>query len=561
MGAALRARRARRSIERLEQLLSVLDSLGDCARLVRLPVKDIAAMSAAHKLDAPATSKAVSVAADSTSHGSKLGAAKKTVVISMWAFAIMNVTTIVSLRGLPSQAEYGLTSIFYYVFAALVFLIPMSLVAAELASTFPKQGGIFRWVAEAFGPKWGFAAIYYEWQAIVIWFPTVLIFAAAALVYILWPAGFAQGIVTNKLYTIVVVLAVFWFATLYTFRGMEASARLSSLGGLFGTIIPGAILIGLGVVYVAMGKPIQMPLNTGLIPDFSHFQNVVLAAGIFLYYGGMEMQAVHIKNLKNPSREYPMAVFIATIMVVALFVLGTLAVGVVIPQKSIDLNQSLLVAYRDLWSVLGAPWLGNIMAAMLAFGVIGQVSVIVAGPSTGLLAVGKAGYLPHFLQKTNAHGIPVAILLVQGVLVTLLCAAFTVLPSIQSVYQILSQMAVIIYLLMSLVMYVAAIRLRYTQPNIARPFKIPGGNVGMWLVGAIGLLGASVAIAFSFIPPKQIATGSPAIYVGILLVGCAVFAAIPFVVFAFHKKTWKSPDSDFEPFEWKAEVRKPGAGA
>ena len=65
----------------------------------------------------------------------------------MMAFAIMNVTTIVSLRGLPSQAEYGLTSIFYYVFAAVVFLIPMSLVAAELASTFPNQGGIFRWVA------------------------------------------------------------------------------------------------------------------------------------------------------------------------------------------------------------------------------------------------------------------------------------------------------------------------------------------------------------------------------------------------------------------------------
>jgi amino acid transporter len=192
------------------------------------------------------------------------------------------------------------------------------------------------------------------------------------------------------------------------------------------------------------------------------------------------------------------------------------------------------------------------MAVMLAFGVLGQAAVIVAGPSTGLLAVGKAGYLPHALQKTNSHGIPISILLVQGALVTILCVAFTVLPSVQSTYQILGQMATIIYLLMYLIMYVAAISLRYTQPDKVRPFKIPGGNFGMWFVGIVGLLGALVALGFSFIPPSQISTGSPAIYIGILLVGSAIFAAIPFILYAFHKTTWKAPDSDFEPFEVSA---------
>jgi putative glutamate/gamma-aminobutyrate antiporter len=499
----------------------------------------------------------MSDAAQKTAYANVKTSGSKKVVIGMWAFAIMNVTTILSLRGMPSQAEYGLTSIFYYVFAALVFLIPMSLVAAELASTFPKQGGIFRWVAEAFGAKWGFAASYYEWQTIVIWFPTVLVFAATALGYIWGTPKFDATLTDNKLYSIIVLLAVFWFVTLFTFRGMGASAKLSSMGGLFGTIIPGAILIILGCVYVAMGKPIQMPTNTGLLPDFSNFHNMVLAAGIFLYYGGMEMQAVHIKNLKNPSRDYPLSVLIATILVVGIFVLGTLAVGVIIPHNEINLNQSLLVAYRDLWAAVGLPWLGNVMAAMLAFGVMGQISVIVAGPSTGLLAVGKAGYLPHILQKTNSHGIPTNILLLQGFFVTVLSAAFTILPSVQSAYQILSQMAVIIYLLMCIVMYMAAIRLRYTQPNINRPFRIPGGNFGMWFVCTIGLLGALVALAFSFIPPNQISTGSPVIYIGILLAGCAIFAAIPFIFFAFHKPSWKAPDSDFEPFEWQIEGRKP----
>ena len=479
----------------------------------------------------------------------KAKSGKKVAVISMMALAVMNVTTILSLRGLPAQAEYGLTSIFYYVFAAVVFLIPTALIAAELAATFPKQGGVFRWVGEAFGPHWGFAAIYYQWQAIVIWFPTVLIYGAVALAYIWWPQSFDKALASNKLYTICVVLAVYWFVTLVSFRGIGASSKLSSIGGLFGTIIPGAILIILGVVYVAMGKPIHMSLHTSVFPDFSNFRNMVLAASVFLFFAGMEMQAVHITQLKNPTRDYPLSILIATVIVIVIFVLGTLAVGVVIPHNAIDLNQSLLITYRDLWSALSLPWLGNVMAVMLALGVLGQAAVIVSGPSTGLLAVGKAGYLPHLLQKTNSHGVPISILLLQGGLVTLLCIAFTVLPSVQSTYQILGQMATIIYLLMYLMMFVAGISLRYTQPKKVRPFKIPGGNVGMWIVGLVGLAGALIATVFSFIPPAQIKTGNPIVYVGILLLGSAIFAAIPFIIYAFHKPTWKAPESDFEPFD------------
>lgn len=106
----------------------------------------------------------------STAHGS----------ITMIAMAVLIITSIVSLRGLPSEAKYGIQSIFYYLFAAAVFLLPFSLVCAELASTWSKSGGLYRWVAEAFGPRMGWLAMFLEWQTIVIWFPTVLMFAAAS---------------------------------------------------------------------------------------------------------------------------------------------------------------------------------------------------------------------------------------------------------------------------------------------------------------------------------------------------------------------------------------------
>ena len=157
--------------------------------------------------------KSAATSGSPNAHGGKLKASGKPVVITMMAFAIMNFMTVVSLRGLPAQAEYGLVSIFYYVFAAVVFLIPTALVAAELASTFPKQGGVFRWVGEAFGPRWGFAAVYWQWQAWVLWLPAVLVFGAAALAFVWWPQSFDAALATNKYYAMAVLLVGFWAVT------------------------------------------------------------------------------------------------------------------------------------------------------------------------------------------------------------------------------------------------------------------------------------------------------------------------------------------------------------
>ena len=110
---------------------------------------------------------------------------KQVAKLGVFTLAIMNVTAVVSLRGIPAEAEYGLSSAFYYLFAAIVFLIPTSMVAAEMAAMFQdKQGGVFRWVGEAYGKKWGFLAIWLQWIQNTIWYPTVLTFGAVSIAFI-----------------------------------------------------------------------------------------------------------------------------------------------------------------------------------------------------------------------------------------------------------------------------------------------------------------------------------------------------------------------------------------
>ena len=470
--------------------------------------------------------------------------------MGVFTLAMINVSAIVSLRGLPAESTYGLSSAFYYIFAAIFFLIPVSLVAAELTTGWPQKGGVFRWVGEAFGPRWGFLAIWLQWIESTIWFPTVLTFAAVSLAFIGPNQSWDAAVAANAEYVLLIVLLVYWGATLLNMRGMGLSGSITKWGALLGTVIPAGVLIVLGMAYWAMGNPIDISMNpASFFPDLSNFNNLVLAASIFLFYAGMEMSAVHVNDVQNPRRDFPLAIGMASVITVCIFVFGTLAIGFIIPKGQINLVQSLLVAYDKLFDWLGMPWLGSVLAICLTFGVLAQVVAWVGGPSKGLLQVGCAGYLPRFMQRTNKAGVQVGILLIQGAVVTLLSVFFVLLPSVQSAYQMISQLTIILYLLMYMLMFAAAIYLRYSEPSVPRTFRIPGGkSFGMWVVAGVGLIGSLLAFVFSFIPPGQIEVGSPALYVTLLVFGTLIFTGIPFIIYAVRKPEWKRADVDFEPF-------------
>ena len=477
----------------------------------------------------------------------------KTAKLSVATLAIMNVTAVVSLRGLPAEAEYGLSSAFYYLFAALVFLIPTALVAAELAAMFAdKQGGVFRWVGEAFGKRMGFLAIWLQWVESTIWYPTVLTFGAVSLAFIGMNDAHDMSLASNRLYTLVVVLAIYWLATFISLKGMSWVGKVSKIGGLVGTIIPAGLLVVLAIVYLVSGGHSQLDFKGDFFPDFSNFNNLVLASSIFLFYAGMEMGGIHVKDVDNPSVNYPKAVFIGSFITVLIFVLGTFSLGIIIPKSEINLTQSLLVGFDRYFDFIRASWLSPIIAIALAFGVLAGVLTWVAGPSKGIFAVGRAGYLPPFFQKTNSIGVQKNILFIQGGIVTLLGLLFVVMPSVQSFYQILSQLTVLLYLIMYLLMFAAAIYLRYNMKKAERPFRIGSkGNGLMWLIAGVGFLGSLLAFVLSFIPPGQIAVGSNAMWYSVLVIGCIVVVAAPLIIYALRKPSWKDESATFEPFHWE----------
>lgn len=455
---------------------------------------------------------------------------KRSNKLGVFALAMINVAAVMSLRNLPSMAEYGYSLIFYIALGSLCFFIPSALVSAELASGWQKEGGVFLWVKEAFGTKWGFVAIFMQWVENLPWFPAVLAFVASAIAYI-----FCPELASNKWFVISIIWISIWGATFLNFRGMKLSAFLSSSGVISGTIIPGILIIILGVVHVISGKPMAINFSfNSLIPQLGNLNQLMLLAGMMMAISGMEMSAVHVTEVENPGKNYPLSILIASIIIIFITVAGSLAIAIVIPTKDLSLSAGVCQAFDELFKAHNMAWMTPIISFLLAYGALTMVVTWMAGPSKGVREVAKEGYLPKFWQKENKHGMPVGILIVQAVFSTILSLVVIVMPTVSGAFWIMSALAAQLYLVMYLFMFAAAIKLRYSQPDVERPYKIPGGKFGIWIVSGVAFIASIFVMIFGFIPTESVrdkGTGAMIGYVAFLFIGVIVFVAAPIIFY------------------------------
>jgi putative glutamate/gamma-aminobutyrate antiporter len=455
---------------------------------------------------------------------------KKEAKLSVFTLAMINVAAVLSLRSLPGMADYGYALIFYLTLSSVCFFIPSALVSAELASGWPQKGGVYLWVKEAFGPKLGFVAIFMQWVENLPWFPAILAFAAAAIAYV-----FNPPLASNKLFVIAVIWVALWVATFLNFRGMRLSAFLSSSGVISGTIVPGIAIIVLGIIHVLSGRPMAIQFSTeALVPKLGNLNQLMLLAGMLMGISGMEMSAVHVTEVENPKKSFPKAIFIACAIIISLSIIGSLAIAVVVPIKDISFSAGVLQAFDGLFRTHGMPWATPIVSLLLAYGALTMVVTWMIGPSKGVLEVAKEGYLPKFMREENEYGMPIGTLIVQAIFSMVLSLAVLFMPTVSSAFWIMSALAVQLYLVMYLLMFAAAIKLRYSRPEVKRPYEIPGGKIGMWLVSGIAFLTSLFVIFFGFIPTEAVRkAGAPAMiaYVMFLLVGVIIFVTIPILCY------------------------------
>ncbi|CDZ79100.1 Glutamate/gamma-aminobutyrate antiporter [Legionella massiliensis] len=452
-------------------------------------------------------------------------------VLSVFSLVMINVIAVDSLRTLPMSAKLGLPLVSYYLVAAIAFFIPVALVAAELATAYPNTGGLYVWVREAFGRRAGFITIWLQWIYNVVWYPTILAFIAATVSYL-----FAPQLANNKFYLLTTALSLFWLFTLLNCFGMKISSIVSILGASLGTILPMVGISILGAIWLFQGKPISVDMPSTWLPDFSSLGNLSLFSAILFGLIGVEMSAVHAEEVKNPQRDYPRAILYSTLIILATLVCGSLAIVIVVPSAHLSVVSGLIDAYAIFFNNYHMAWMTKVLAILIVLGGVSGVSAWIIGPTKGLLVSARDGSLPEIFSKVNKHGAPVAILIAQGVIFTLLSSVFILFDSINAAYWLLSDLSAQMALLVYLFMFSAAIKLRYSQPNKPRAYRVPGGNLFMWIISGTGMLCCIAAMLIGFVPPTQIPIGNLFFFEAFLIGGLVLFVVLPWIFAKRHEE-------------------------
>jgi len=186
-------------------------------------------------------------------------------------------------------------------------------------------------------------------------------------------------------------------------------------------------------------------------------------------------------------------------------------------------------------------WLTPIIGIMLVTASLGGMPTWLAGPSKGLLLISREeGYLPPFLQRLNQHGVQQNILVTQGLITTVIALLYAFIPDVSSAYWIFSVITTQVYLIMYLLMFVAAIRLRRTHPDHPRGYRAP---LLVSMCG-VGFAASLAALLIGFVPPSQFESGNVGVYIVIVAGGAlGLGLLVPYLFYRFRKPTWKQPDT------------------
>ena len=451
-------------------------------------------------------------------------------VLGTFQIVMINVIAVDSIRTLPFSAELGFSLVFFYILAAILFFIPSGLVSAELGGGWPSTGGIYVWVREAFGKKISLFVIWLNWIYNIAWYPTIMALIAGTFTYF-----FNPELSKDKTYMALTILGLFWAATIGNLFGMRVSSFISTLGAITGTIFPMVFITILGFIWFGAGDASQITFSwDAFFPDLRDTGNLAFLSTILFGLLGLEMAATHAAEMKNPKRDYPKAVFYSILIILATIVSSSLAIAMVVPHKKLSLVTGVLEAFLIFFQDYHMTWMVPVIAAFIILGGLSGVSAWIIGPTKGLMVAARDGSLPKFLAKTNARGVPVTILLIQAIIVSFLCLAFVLMPTVNASFWLLSQITAQLALFVYIGLFISAIRLRYNQPKVNRTFRIPGkNNSGMWIIGSMGTFACLLAICLGFIPPKKVIS-EVFTYEVSLIGGMLILCALPLIFHTFR---------------------------
>jgi glutamate:GABA antiporter len=404
-----------------------------------------------------------------------------------------------SVQWIATAAIAGPSAIVVWLIACLAFAVPLVFTVRELSSRYPGEGGLYLWSKQTFGGFAGFTTAWTYWGANLPYFSSLLYFTAANALHLAGPH--AHALSASRLYFIGAPLLGLGIAGSLNIVGLNVSKWLHNIGAV-GLSLPAAVLIVLStIVWSRFGSATPFDRHA-LIPE-AHLKDVIFWSTVAFSISGLESASMLGDEVQNPRRNIPRALAIASVIVIATYILSTASVLVALPHQQVTVTTGFLDAIYACAHRLNIGWIAVAMTVLVIAGGVGQCGAWCAAAARLPFVAGIDRYLPAIFGRIHPRwGTPHVALLVQLALSSAFIFLSQVGTTVESAYNILISVSVIVYFIPYLFMFAAMIRIQSlpTEPEVLR---VPGGpRVGV-VLASLGFATTALSMVFALMPAPQ----------------------------------------------------------
>lgn len=390
---------------------------------------------------------------------------------------LFTVSAILLPDTLASAASIGPSSISWWVLLSLLFLTPFALISAELGCSYPEQGGVYAWVRDAFGRRWGSRLTWCYWINTAVWLPAICTLFAGVLKQLFFPeAGLGMQIA--------IAIAICLMISGVSCMALDLGKWVPNIGAIAKFLFFGALILGAWLF--TRSNPMANPLNLqSIAPRLGDSLEYIPA----IVYGmlGFELISAGSDEMRDPARDVPRAVLYSGLLVALLYTIGTVAILAAIPNEHINLVEGLIDALRLFFAGPLQTLVVTVLGAALLFAIFASGATWAIGVNRAAAQAAQDGELPKvFGIEGKSTGAPVGAAVLMGLTSASMIFVYGFLAgSNEDLFWSLFAFSGVIFFLPYIGMVLAFMRLRRRDPDHPRPFRVPGGTGFATLCGAI----------------------------------------------------------------------------
>ncbi|OUR74842.1 hypothetical protein A9Q75_19005 [Colwellia psychrerythraea] len=406
------------------------------------------------------------------------------------------ISAILLVEQIAMSASVGPYAVFWWLITIVFFMLPNTMVTSELGATYPEQGGIYAWVRDAFGARWGARITWLYWVNIALWVPSVFIMFSGMLSALFFP--------DMTLWT-QISIAIFLCFLLAITSSMPLHYTKWLL--LVATPLKFLIILTIGIAGINYG------LTNGFANDLSFSAAMAdLSSGLayipVIVYGclGLELIMSESKKIISPEKNIPKAMLISGAITAFLYIFGTVGILAAVPAEEVEIVSIFAVTLKGLFggtqtgdmlvSVLGVMTLFTFFASMIAWTLGGNAAMAEAGQEKEMPSI--------FGILTKKHEMPIG----SAIILSSTCALMLVIYGLmaenaEELYWTLFSFGAIIFLMPYIAMHCSFLKLRQRDSSKFRPFRVPGGELSAKLIAGLCILILIVAILLFFWVPGE----------------------------------------------------------